>query len=151
VSASSFKIGLLRPAVEIVIVVYRLVARATSDGSDVPVEWIRPERDRFAFVGPAEVAVDRFPDHRSNADAAPRRLITELAIDLLGEAKIRDHITNGHGGITISRYRQCGKWRPDPIHFFSAAVQFSTTLIGEAPASARSADTRNRFPSVVGT
>ncbi len=72
--------------------------------TDPLVDGIFPERDRFIFAVSSEVAVHRFPNHRSDAHAAAQGLVAQLAVGLLGKAQVGDDIA-GHGGITISRYR----------------------------------------------
>jgi hypothetical protein len=53
-----------------VVVIDRFVARAAMKRTDPLVDGIFPERDRFIFAVSSEVAVHRFPNHRSDAHAA---------------------------------------------------------------------------------
>ena len=150
-SARSFKLRLLRPSIKVMVVIHRFVTSGSVERTNPFVEGIRTERDGLVIFGAAEVAVHRFPDHGSNTDAASHGGIAQVAVGLLRKAQIGDDVT-GHGGITISRYRRCGKWRPDPQCGKwrpDPAVQFSTTLIGVAVAAGRSSAIRNRWPSAV--
>jgi len=124
-------------------VVHGLVARTAADRTDVLIERVFPERNNVIFALAAEVSLDGLPHDGRHTDAASRGLVAQVAVDLLGEAQVGDDVAS-HGDITISRYRRCGKWRPDPPYFFNPEVQLSTTLIGVAAVSASSALTRNR-------
>jgi len=84
------------------------------EGADPFVERILSKGNRFLLFATSQVTLDGLPDDGSDAHAAAQGGVSKFAIRLLGKTKVRDDVS-GHGDITISRYRQCGKWRPDPI------------------------------------
>lgn len=96
------------------VVIYRFVAGGSVERTHPLVDGIFTEGNHFIFIAAPEVAVHRLPDYGSQAHAAAQGLVAQLAIGLLGKTQVGDDVA-GHGGITISRYRQCGKWRPDPL------------------------------------
>ena len=128
-----------------------LVTSRSVEGADPFVEGILSKRDRSLLLVTSQATINRFPDDRGDTHTAPQGLVAQLAVGLLREAQVGDDVA-GHDGITISRYRQCGKWRPDPQCGKwrpDPPVQFRTTLIGVDAASGSSSLTRNRWPSAV--
>jgi hypothetical protein len=84
VSTSSFTAVLLRPSVEVVIVVHGFVARGARQATDDRVRRIVAERQRRACcIRSPEVLVDGLPDETGQGGAASPRLMAELAVHLL--------------------------------------------------------------------
>jgi hypothetical protein len=88
VSTSSFTAVLLRPSVEVVIVVHGFVARGSRQAADDRVRRIVAERQRCAScTRPPEVLIDGLPNETGQRGAASSRLMAELAVHLLRKAE----------------------------------------------------------------
>src|SRR5262245_62524110 len=84
VSTSSFTAVLLRPSVEIVIVMHGFVARGSRQAADDRVRRIVAERQRRArCTRPPEVLIDGLPNETGQRGAAWPRLVAEAGWQLL--------------------------------------------------------------------
>ena len=112
-SARSFTIRLLRPAVEVVVVVHGLVRHRRPDSSDEGVGGVFSEGRSASFdFSTTQVLIHRLAHDRCDACASPGGLIPQLPIGFVRETQVRDDISR-HGDITISA-RQIGGQAPAP-------------------------------------
>src|SRR5215471_639546 len=102
VSARSFTIALLRPSVEIVVVIRGFVSCRRRDGADPGVHGVRAEFRSLGLLGASEVSIDGFPNHGRQARASTRRLVLEFPVRFLGKTEVRRDIPS-HRDITISQ------------------------------------------------
>jgi hypothetical protein len=104
VSTSIFTIALLRPAVEIVVVIDRFVGGAPADRPRERVERILTEGNRGGLFAVAEIHCHRLSDDGRDAPAAAMRLVAELLVSALGQPEVgRGQLR--HGDIMVPRYR----------------------------------------------
>src|SRR5262245_66405487 len=85
VSTRSFTAVLLRPPVEVVIVVHGFVARRSRQAADDGVGRVVSERWRGSTGRAPEVLVDRLTNETGQRRPAAARLMAQLTVDLLGE------------------------------------------------------------------
>lgn len=115
-STSSFKLRLLRPSVEIVIVVDGLVACRPGNRPNQGIRRILTEGDRLFLRRAPEIPLHRLTYDCCDGRATTGRLQAELLVRALGEAKIGGD-EPGHGryrDIAISRHRRLRsspRWR----------------------------------------
>jgi hypothetical protein len=91
VSARSFTVPLLRPAVEIVVVVHRLVSGRSVETPDQPVGGVVADRKQASLGMAAQVLIDRLAHDAGQRRPAATRLELQLAVGPLGEAQVRGH------------------------------------------------------------
>lgn len=82
----------------------RLVAPGGAPAADERIGGIVPERNGAASFGPTEVVGDRLADEQGERHPSTARLILQLAVRRFREPQIGRDVL-GHGGMTISRYR----------------------------------------------
>src|SRR5262245_66293490 len=107
VSARSFTTALLRPPVEIVILVHGFVAHRTRQAADDRIRRIVAERGRRRPGRTPEVLVDRLANETGQRRPAPACVMAQLSVDLLRQPQDGCPVAL-HGDDAIPRYRLRG-------------------------------------------
>jgi hypothetical protein len=108
VSARSFTIRLLVPAVEVVIVVHGLVTRGAFEAADEDIRRVVSQRERPSLWVAPEVLVNGLAHDLGECRTAAARLELELTIRTLRKSEIgRDQLR--HRNIAISDQRDTFK------------------------------------------
>ena len=102
VSASSFKVILLCPAIQVMIMMDGLVACRFRYATDKCVGRVGPESHFGSVLAVSEVESHGFSDDDRESGFLGPRPVLEFPVGLLGESQIGSSISR-HGDITISR------------------------------------------------
>lgn len=105
-----------------------LVGRGGFESAHPPIEGVSAELEDLGFASPAEVVIDRLPDHRSKALSAPGGLVLKLPVGRFGKTKIGRNVSR-HRDITVLPRTALVK-RPGYFGAGRSAVQFRTTVVG---------------------
>jgi len=92
---------LLGPAVEVVVVVHRLVGGLSPDAAHQRVGRIVAEPQRRRLLGAPEVLFDRLADYRGEGRPVPRRGEAQLLVGLRVEPEV-GRLVSRHDDIMIS-------------------------------------------------